>query len=77
MGNVLFIDVFHGLDHICSQFNQKYFQVLQQLNISYSFVSEMEIIPEGKHFRLVKDSELPEILTYLERYLPEALKVCI
>ncbi len=37
----------------------------------------MEIIPEGKHFRLVQDNELPEILKYLERYLPEALKVCI
>lgn len=34
----------------------------------------MEIIPEGKHFRLVQDNELPEILKYLERYLPEALK---
>lgn len=37
----------------------------------------MEIIPEGRHFRLVQDSELPEILEYLEQYLPEALKVCI
>ena len=35
----------------------------------------MEIIPKGKNFRLVQDSELPEILDYLERYLPEALKV--
>ncbi|XP_017485855.1 PREDICTED: uncharacterized protein LOC108374380 [Rhagoletis zephyria] len=34
----------------------------------------MEIIPEGKHFRLVQESELPEILEYLERYLPESLK---
>lgn len=34
----------------------------------------MEIIPEGKHFRLVQDSELPEILNYLEQFLPEALK---
>lgn len=40
-------------------------------------VLEMEIIPEGKHFRLVQDIELPEILEYLERYLPEALKVGI
>lgn len=37
----------------------------------------MEIIPEGKHFRLVHESELPEILVTLERYLPESLKVCI
>nr|NP_001260047.1 uncharacterized protein Dmel_CG15628, isoform B [Drosophila melanogaster]NP_608861.2 uncharacterized protein Dmel_CG15628, isoform A [Drosophila melanogaster]AAF50978.3 uncharacterized protein Dmel_CG15628, isoform A [Drosophila melanogaster]AAN71444.1 RE58324p [Drosophila melanogaster]AGB92583.1 uncharacterized protein Dmel_CG15628, isoform B [Drosophila melanogaster] len=34
----------------------------------------MEIIPEGKHFRLVHESELPEILVTLERYLPESLK---
>lgn len=36
----------------------------------------MEIIPEGRHFRLVHESELPEILVTLERYLPESLKVC-
>lgn len=35
----------------------------------------MEIIPEGKNFRLVHDDELPEIMVFLERYLPEALKV--
>ena len=35
----------------------------------------MEIIPEGKHFRLVQDNELPEILIVLEKYMPEALKV--
>ncbi|XP_061397067.1 uncharacterized protein LOC133332705 [Musca vetustissima] len=34
----------------------------------------MEIIPEGRHFRLVQESELPEILKYLERFLPESLK---
>ncbi|XP_017858033.1 PREDICTED: uncharacterized protein LOC108610444 [Drosophila arizonae] len=34
----------------------------------------MEIIPEGRHFRLVHESELPEILVTLERYLPESLK---
>lgn len=39
--------------------------------------AEMEIIPEGRHFRLVHESELPEILVTLERYLPESLKVCI
>lgn len=43
--------------------------------ISNCSVSEMEIIPEGKHFRLVQESELPEILEYLERYIPESLKV--
>jgi len=37
----------------------------------------MEIIPEGKHFRLVHESELPEILVTLERFLPESLKVCM
>lgn len=36
----------------------------------------MEIIPEGRHFRLLQDSELPDVLAYLEQYLPEALKVC-
>ncbi|TMW46931.1 hypothetical protein DOY81_007987 [Sarcophaga bullata] len=34
----------------------------------------MEIIPEGRHFRLVQESELPEILDYLERFFPESLK---
>lgn len=36
----------------------------------------MEIIPEGKNFRLVHDNELPEILDILEKYLPESIKVC-
>lgn len=36
----------------------------------------MEIIPEGKNFRLVQDNELPEILLVLEQYMPEAVKVC-
>lgn len=35
----------------------------------------MEVLPEGKNFRLVKDEELPEICEVLEKYLPEALKV--
>lgn len=35
----------------------------------------MEIIPEGRHFRLVYESELPSILEVLKQYLPEALKV--
>uniref|UniRef100_A0A1L8DBI1 N-acetyltransferase domain-containing protein n=1 Tax=Nyssomyia neivai TaxID=330878 RepID=A0A1L8DBI1_9DIPT len=34
----------------------------------------MEIIPEGKNFRLVQDNELPQILEVLEQYLPESLK---
>lgn len=46
------------------------------LSLSLSFFAEMEIIPEGRHFRLVHESELPEILVTLERYLPESLKVC-
>lgn len=37
----------------------------------------MDIIPEGKNFRLVQEHELPEIMTVLEQYMPEALKVCI
>lgn len=36
----------------------------------------MEIIPEGTHFRLVQDDELPAILEHLKQYLPEAIKVC-
>lgn len=35
----------------------------------------MEIIPEGKNFRLVHDDELNDILEELDKYLPEALKV--
>ena len=35
----------------------------------------MEIIPEGKNFRLLHDDELKDILDELEKYLPEALKV--
>lgn len=35
----------------------------------------MEIIPEGKNFRLVHDDELPSILDALEKYLPYSLKV--
>lgn len=35
----------------------------------------MEIIPEGKNFRLVQDDELPSILKVLEKHLPYALKV--
>ena len=35
----------------------------------------MEILPEGKNFRLAQKEELPEILAFLEKYLPESLKV--
>lgn len=35
----------------------------------------MEVIKEGRNFRLVSDSELPEILNTLEKMLPESLKV--
>lgn len=41
----------------------------------FLLILEMEIIPEGRHFRLVQESELPEILDYLERFFPESLKV--
>lgn len=37
----------------------------------------MEIIPEGKNFRLVHDDELPQIMEFLEQYIPHALKVII
>lgn len=37
----------------------------------------MEIIPEGKNFRLVLEHELPEIMAVLEQYMPEALKVSV
>jgi hypothetical protein len=36
---------------------------------------EMEIIPEGKNFRLLNDDELPRILETLEKHLPYSLKV--
>ncbi|KAK6638638.1 hypothetical protein RUM43_006905 [Polyplax serrata] len=34
----------------------------------------MELLPEGKNFRLVAKEELPEILNVLEKYLLESLK---
>lgn len=37
----------------------------------------MEIIPEGKNFRLLHDDELNDVLEELEKYIPEALKVTI
>jgi len=35
----------------------------------------MEILPEGKNFRLAQQEELPEILALLEKHLPDAIKV--
>lgn len=35
----------------------------------------MELLPEGKNFRLVEKEELPEILNVLEEYLLDSLKV--
>lgn len=41
-----------------------------------SFSESMEIIPEGKNFRLLHDDELNDVLLEeLEKYIPEALKV--
>lgn len=34
----------------------------------------MEIIPEGRNFNLVKDDELPALLHFLSKYLPDSLK---
>ncbi|CAH1989740.1 unnamed protein product [Acanthoscelides obtectus] len=33
-----------------------------------------EVLPEGKHFRLVNESELPEIIDFLGNYLPDSIK---
>ncbi|KAI8421552.1 hypothetical protein MSG28_009585 [Choristoneura fumiferana] len=35
---------------------------------------EMEIVPEGKHFRLVTEDELPAVADVLVQYMPESLK---
>lgn len=37
--------------------------------------AEMELLPEGKNFRLAKEDELPEILEFLSNFLPDSLKV--
>uniref|UniRef100_A0A1B6DVR1 N-acetyltransferase domain-containing protein n=2 Tax=Clastoptera arizonana TaxID=38151 RepID=A0A1B6DVR1_9HEMI len=34
----------------------------------------MELLPEGKNFRLAQEDELPEILEFLSNYLPDSLK---
>ncbi|CAG9772665.1 unnamed protein product [Ceutorhynchus assimilis] len=33
-----------------------------------------EVLPEGKNFRLVEESELPEIIDFLGNFLPDSLK---
>jgi len=40
-----------------------------------AFVTEMEVVPYGKNFRLVPEDELPELLDYLSQHLPQSLKV--
>lgn len=54
---------------LCKQCSRSFNQTILIL------LSEMEIIPEGKNFRLVQDNELPELLLVLEQYMPEAVKV--
>lgn len=47
-------------------------------NINWDFlflITEMEIVLEGKNFRLLQEDELPAILDFLEKYLPDSLKV--
>nr|CAD7256402.1 unnamed protein product [Timema shepardi] len=34
----------------------------------------MELVSEGKNFRLARKEELPEILEFLEKHLPDSLK---
>jgi hypothetical protein len=36
---------------------------------------EMELVPEGKNFRLAQEEELPELLDFLSEHLPDSLKV--
>ena len=36
---------------------------------------EMELVPEGKNFRLAQENELPELLDFLSEHLPDSLKV--
>ncbi|XP_044735282.1 glycine N-acyltransferase [Chrysoperla carnea] len=35
----------------------------------------MELLPEGKNFRLVHEDEFPSILEFLEQFLPHSLKI--
>lgn len=34
-----------------------------------------EVLSEGKNFKLVNEPELPEIIEFLEQYLPDSIKV--
>lgn len=49
------------------------------INLNFHFLfqitGKMEIIPEGKHFVLVKEEDLHEVLKVLEKYFPYAIKV--
>lgn len=36
---------------------------------------EEEVLAEGRNFKLVDDSELPEIIDFLGNYLPDSIKV--
>ncbi|KAK9872623.1 hypothetical protein WA026_018756 [Henosepilachna vigintioctopunctata] len=33
-----------------------------------------EVLPEGKNFKLLQDTELPEVLDFLSNFLPDSLK---
>lgn len=48
---------------------------VKRFNFNPFFFADMEIIPEGRIFRLAHDDELPSILKVLEKHLPYALKV--
>lgn len=37
----------------------------------------MEVLSEGKNFKLVQEEELPAILEILRRYLPDSIKVSL
>lgn len=63
---------------MCRFVSQKIYSIFKNkifIKIEFNFVTEMEIVPEGKHFRLLREDELPAILDFLEQYLPESLKV--
>ncbi|KAH1005996.1 hypothetical protein HUJ04_006883 [Dendroctonus ponderosae] len=40
----------------------------------YAIIAMEEVLPEGKNFRLVDESELPEIIEYLGNFLPDSIK---
>lgn len=52
--------------------------LLKRYDNSYKcIVAEMEIVPEGKNFRLVTEEELPAVADILVQYMPESLKVIL